>query len=89
MDEDAAKGAAILLFSVISLIVKMFRKDHQLVRPTDSEIAQLGRAIQKSTYRRLNAIGAYDDLFMLATALGSYTTRAITTPAVPALPAPP
>lgn len=84
IDEDAARGLAMMLFAGITLVIKMFRKDKQWVPPTDKEIDQLGKAIQKMTYRRINAIGAIDDIIMLGSALGMYVRRATMAPALKA-----
>lgn len=75
IDDETARGAAMMLLGLVGLIVSFVTKK-PAVEPTKEEIAYMGQAIQKSTYRRINAIGAYDDLLMLGMALGMYANRA-------------
>lgn len=75
IDDETARGSAMMLLGLVGLIVSFVTKKPP-VEPTKEEIAYMGAAIQKSTYRRVNAIGAYDDLLMLGMALGMYANRA-------------
>ena len=87
IDDDAARGLARGLLAAVTLLVKMVRKDSAWIPPTDAEVSQMGRALQKMTYRRINSIGAIDDIVMFVSALGMYGHRAMMTPAPAALPA--
>lgn len=75
IDDKTAEGSAMMLLGIVGLIVSFVTKK-PAVEPTAAEIKYMGEAIQKATYRRINAIGAFDDLIMLGMALGMYANRA-------------
>lgn len=75
IDMETAKGSAMVLLGIVGMVVAFITK-REVPPPTDEEITYMASAVQKSTYRRLNALGAYDDLLMLGMALGMYANRA-------------
>lgn len=75
IDDQTAQGAAMMILGIVGMIVSFITK-RPAVEPTKEEIIYMGAAIKKSTYRRVNAMGAYDDLLMLGMALGMYANRA-------------
>ena len=81
MSEEGAKAMAAAVLGVVAVLVRVGRRvatgaDAPVVAPTAGEVAQLGRALREVTYRRASYMGASDDLFALAWALGAFSMRA-------------
>lgn len=70
-----------VLMAGAAALVAFIREDGKKIPPNDRERAAMAKAIQKVTYRRLNRLGAIDDLLLLSAATGLYMTRATKTPA--------
>ncbi|MCH8198540.1 MAG: hypothetical protein IIA54_00520 [Chloroflexi bacterium] len=68
---------AVLVFAVLGMAVYLFRGVQ--VAPTDTERELLASALKAVAYRRLNVLGAADDLLQLGWALTTYAGRAIRT----------
>ncbi len=80
MEIEGAEGLAGTLLGIISLIARFIRKDKAFIIPTDTERTALAKAIQRSANRRMNVLGAVDDLFALAFVGGMAVKRALTAP---------
>lgn len=85
MSAEGAEAMARGLLFLIGMAIRLFRADRQHVKPTEREIKDLGRGIREVSLRRANWLGRFDDLFMIAGALGGYAIRAINAPAAGAL----
>lgn len=78
--KPSAKLLATGLLFLVSLLVKLAREDKRRISATPAEIDELAEAIIAVTHRRINAIGAIDDIMHLIGALGMYGMRAASEP---------
>ena len=81
MSEEGAKAMAAMVLGVVAVVVRVGRRiatgtESPVVAPTAAEVAQMGRALREVTYRRASYMGAGDDLFALAWAVGAFSLRA-------------
>lgn len=89
MNDEAAKDIALGVFGTISGTAMMIRKDHAFIKPTDAQTTRMGKAIVAMTYRRMNAVGAIDDILQFGTALVTYGIHVAMAPTPKKLPPPP
>ena len=81
MSEEGARAMAAAMLGVIAVVVRVGRRiatgvEAPMVTPTATEIASMGRALRETAYRRASYMGAGDDLFALAWAVGAFGMRA-------------
>jgi hypothetical protein len=81
MSEEGAKAMAAMVLGIVAIVVRVGRRiatgtESPIVQPTAAEIASMGRALREVTYRRASYMGAGDDIFALAWAVGAFSLRA-------------
>jgi hypothetical protein len=81
MSEEGAKAMAAMVLGLVAVVVRIGRRiatgtEAPVIAPTAAEVAQMGRALREVTYRRASYMGAGDDLFALAWAVGAFSLRA-------------
>jgi hypothetical protein len=77
MGELAAGFAGSMVLSILGIGAKFLRADRQIVPPTAKEQQDMAIAIREVANRRVNVLGAVDDLLMLGGATWNYSTRAL------------
>lgn len=78
MSIEGSKGMAGFGLNLIGWAVSLWRDDRKVVKPTEMEIDSMAGALRAVQVRRMNRLGAADDIIWFLMALGAYMHRAST-----------
>jgi hypothetical protein len=78
MGKETSEAYAGMGLSIVGLMIRYWRDDRRLIKPTDQEKKSMGTAIREIQRRRFNVLGAADDLMLFVIVLSGYFRRAST-----------
>lgn len=80
MSAAGSEALAATLCAIIGTVIRFFRPDRRIIQPNKEEIKALGAALREVSFRRASWMGAWDDLFALASGVGRFAWRALGEP---------